>query len=26
VIALDPTIRRIDVAKVLQDNEAKLAG
>lgn len=26
VIALDPAIRRIDVAKVLQDNEAKLAG
>jgi putative nucleotidyltransferase with HDIG domain len=26
VIALDPTIRRIDVAKVLQANEAKLAG
>jgi len=26
VIALDPTIRRIDVAKVLQGNEAKLAG
>jgi len=26
VIALDPAIRRIDVAKVLQGNEAKLAG